>query len=352
MLAAGAFVWYRTDTGFTWADFVHTLAQIRLPWLAAASAAILATYAVRALRWEVMLRPLAPDSGLVRLIGATCIGFTAVVLFGRAGEPVRPYLIARQNKVPFSTQIAAWVVERILDLLMILVIFGIALTQVENSGLEPGPKVRVAMEAGGWLAGLTGAGCLAVLIALRLFRGRVRQRLMEALAFVPEPSRLRIETFLATFEQGMQSTRQPGAVWGLVIYTVIEWAMIAAAFLCVFRSFPALAGFRLADVIITLGFVSFGSVIQLPGIGGGMQISTVLVLTELYGASVEVASGVALLLWTVNFLLVVPLGLAWAFHEGIKWRNMSHVAEEVGGSIVPAPGPDGQRPNEHPGVEL
>jgi uncharacterized protein (TIRG00374 family) len=325
--AAAAFVLLRARSGFAWAEFQRVLTQVDGIWLALAIPAILATYGTRALRWSVMLRPLRPDADLWRLTGATCIGFTAVVLFGRAGEAVRPYLIARQNRVPFSTQVAAWVVERILDLLMILVIFGVALTQVENSGLEPGPKVRLAMEAGGWMAGLTGAACLAVLVALRLFRGRVRQRLMEAVAFLPERMRARIEQFLTAFDQGMQSTRERSAAGILLGYSVVEWVVVALAFWCVFRAFPGLDGFRLADVIIVLGFVSFGSAVQLPGIGGGMQISTVLVLTELYGAGVELASGVALVLWAVNFLVVVPLGLAWAFHEGVKWRNMSRVSD-------------------------
>ena len=54
-------------------------------------------------------------TSLWRVFSATAIGFTAVVLFGRAGEPVRPYLIAKKEGVTFSSQVAAWVVERILD---------------------------------------------------------------------------------------------------------------------------------------------------------------------------------------------------------------------------------------------
>ena len=54
----------------------------------------------------------------------------------------------------FSSQLAAWLVERILDLLMILVIFGLALSQVGRSGLQPGPQVAIAIEVGGWMAGV------------------------------------------------------------------------------------------------------------------------------------------------------------------------------------------------------
>jgi hypothetical protein len=131
-----------------------------------------------------MLRPLRSDPSLWRVFVATAIGFTAVVLFGRAGEPVRPYLIAKKEGVSFSSQVAAWLVERILDLLMVLVIFGIALTQVSRSAIQPSPRISFALQTGGYMAGFTGAACLALLLGLRQFRGRVQSRLMEALAFL------------------------------------------------------------------------------------------------------------------------------------------------------------------------
>jgi hypothetical protein len=79
------------------------------------------------------------------------------------------------------------------------------------------------------------------------------------------------------------------------------------------------------DIVIVLGFVSFGSILQIPGVGGGMQIVTILVLTQFYGVGLEAASSVALMLWLICFVMIVPLGLALAFHEGIKWRSLKHI---------------------------
>ena len=186
--AAVAFVLYRWRTsGFSWQAFVDSLRNVDWNWLALALVLILATYVGRALRWEVMLRPLRKTASFLRVLSATCIGFTAVVLFGRAGEPVRPYLIARQEGVSFSSQVAAWVVERILDILMILVIFGIALTQVSHSAIRSSPRIEVTLQAGGAAAGVTGLACLALLVGLRQFKGNVQKRLLEALSFLPAP---------------------------------------------------------------------------------------------------------------------------------------------------------------------
>ena len=169
ILAAVLFVVYRwRHSGFVWEKFVAVFSNVDWSWLSLALALILATYVGRAMRWEVMLRPLTKEVHLWSLVVATCIGFTAVVLFGRAGEPVRPYLIARKEGVSFSSQVAAWLVERILDLLMVLLIFGIALTQISRSGIQPGPHIRSALQAAGLLAGITGALSLALLLGLAL----------------------------------------------------------------------------------------------------------------------------------------------------------------------------------------
>ncbi|HEY4361645.1 MAG TPA: lysylphosphatidylglycerol synthase transmembrane domain-containing protein [Bryobacteraceae bacterium] len=325
LLAAVAFVLYRWRTsGFDIHQFAESLRNVDWAWMTGALALILLTYVGRSLRWEVMLRPLTkPD--FLGVLRATCIGFTAVVLFGRAGEPVRPYLIARNQKVSFPSQMAAWVVERILDLLMVLLIFGLALTQVSRSAVSHGPHVQHILQAGGTLAGLAGAICLALLIALRQFKGNVQTRLLESLAFLPAPLLKRFEVFFAAFGEGMQSTRSSSFTLLLVLYSAIEWMIIIGCDVCIFHAFPATAHLGLTDVVIVLGFVSFGSVLQIPGVGGGMQIVTVLVLTEFYGISLEAASSVALTLWLVSFVVIVPVGLILAFHEGIKWRNLRHI---------------------------
>lgn len=328
--AALAFVVYRWRTsGFSWQAFTGSLRNADWNWLTLSLILILFTYLGRALRWEVMLKPLAKRPNLLGILEATCIGFTAVVLFGRAGEPVRPFLIARKEGVSFSSQVAAWVVERILDILMILLIFGIALTQVSHSAIQPSPRIKGILQAGGAAAGVTGAVCLILLAGLRQFRGRMQQRLLDALAFLPAKAQERIGTFLAAFGEGMQSTRRGSSTLLLLLYSMLEWIVIAGCFLSVFRAFPATAGLGFTDIVIVLGFVSFGSILQIPGLGGGMQIVTVLVLTEFYGIGLEAASSIALVLWLISFVAIVPVGLALAFHEGIKWRSLKHIGTEL-----------------------
>ena len=51
-------------------------------------------------------------------------------------------------------------------------------------------------------------------------------------------------------------------------------------------------------------------------------------LTEFFGVGIEAASGIALVLWIVTFVAIVPIGLVLAFREGIQWRNLRHLEPE------------------------
>ncbi len=134
-----------------------------------------ATYYGRALRWAVFLKPLKAHPSIRNLLSATVIGFAAVTLFGRPGELVRPYLIAVKERVPVSSQFAAWFLERIFDLLMALLIFGFALTRVHASGAHVGPRLAGVLAVGGRLAALAAVVLLAVLLSLRHFAEPIRR---------------------------------------------------------------------------------------------------------------------------------------------------------------------------------
>ena len=77
------------------------------------------------------------------------------------------------------------------------------------------------------------------------------------------------------------------------------------------------------------GFVAFGSIVQIPGIGGGMQVASVVVLTELFGLDLASATGAAVLIWLSMYVFVTPFGILLAIHEGVKWKEISHLKPET-----------------------
>ncbi len=328
-LLTGVVLYRWRSTPFQWHKFFATLTAVDWHWLAASIVLMLLTYIGRALRWEVMLRPLRPKSSFKGLCSATVIGFTAVVLLGRAGELVRPYLIALKERVSFSSQMASWLLERILDTIIVLLIFGVGLTKIPDRGLHLSPGLEWFVRAGGYIIASICGICGVFLVVFRNFSEAAQSRILGALTFLPESSFRKVEKTLTAFSQGMQSTRNHGFLLLLILYTLLEWSVIIAAYYALFQAFSATSSLGLIDTLIFVGFVSLGSIVQIPGIGGGVQVATVVVLTEIFGLSLEASSGLALLIWVLSFVIVVPFGLLSAFHEGINWNKFKHLPEDV-----------------------
>lgn len=314
---------------FDWKLAGGTFTRIHWPWVALSLVPIGGTYWGRALRWAVFLKPLKPHPSMRNLLSATVLGFTAITLFGRPGEFVRPYLIARKEKVPVSSQVAAWVLERIFDLLMALLLFAFALTRVQTSGLHVGEKLSWVLGAGGKLGGALGVAILLVLLSLRHFAEPLRLRLLGALHHLPPKRSAGVEKIVNALFQGVESMRSDASLVLVLVYSTLEWVLICLCYWCLAQSFAGIVNLGLIDVLILMGFVSFGSIVQIPGVGGGMQVVSVLVLTELFGIRLELASAFAVFLWITTFVAIVPLGLFVAVKEGLDLHSLRRIGREA-----------------------
>jgi uncharacterized protein (TIRG00374 family) len=115
ILAVLVYLQYRHFRSFDWPTFwsqTHRINKLRVLY---AIALIYFAYLLRAIRWKVFLRPVRPNATVTELVSPTLIGFAGLAVLGRAGEFIRPYLIARRMDLPFSSQLAVWAVERIFD---------------------------------------------------------------------------------------------------------------------------------------------------------------------------------------------------------------------------------------------
>jgi uncharacterized protein (TIRG00374 family) len=318
-----------SQRSFDWRLAATSFQRLDWRWIALSVIPIFGTYYGRALRWAVFLKPQRPKPSIAKLLAATVIGVTAVTLFGRPGEFVRPYLIARKEQLPVTSQFAAWALERIFDLLMALLVFAFALSRVQSSGVDLGPKLSWVLTFGGQIVGVLGVGVLVILLSLRHFAEPARMRLLRALHRLPERHVARVERLIDAVFLGVESMRSDGALFLVFVYSVAEWVLICACYWCLAKAFTGIVNLSLVDVLILTGFVSFGSIVQIPGVGGGTQVVTVLVLTEMFGIRLELATAFALLLWILTFVAIVPVGLLVALKEGLNWHSLRHLGDEV-----------------------
>src|SRR5207245_474484 len=87
----------------------------------------------RAIRWRTLLTPLTKAS-LREVWIATCVGFAAVLMIGRAGEIVRPVVLPmRDPRVRPAASIVTIMIERLYDTMTVVVMFGLNLFWHERS---------------------------------------------------------------------------------------------------------------------------------------------------------------------------------------------------------------------------
>ena len=132
-----------------------------------ASSLVYSAYVLRALRWKLFLKPVRPKVKVLALVPPMMIGFTGLALLGRAGEFIRPYLVARRANLPFSSQLAVWAVERTFDVgaFAVLIVLAIFLPSALQS--IPHPEYYRQFRNAGFvlILGVSVAAAAAVLIS-------------------------------------------------------------------------------------------------------------------------------------------------------------------------------------------
>ena len=327
---AAAVSWQRLKS-FDWSAFAAVYRSIHWGWMTISAALVLGTYVARVIRWQMMIRPLAPEASAVRIFKATAIGFTSLVLLGRPGEVVRPWLIAKSEGVPFSSQMATWFLERVFDLLAVLALFGFGLYAYDPGGRNVSPAIQWVLNTGGLTVAVMATACLVILFFAGKSKEVVTERLTGALEVVPEPWRERVQGLAASFTSGMACCRKTSDVVALLGITALEWFVITGGTVFFFRAFPATAHMTNMDTVVYLGFVAFGSIVQIPGIGGGVQVAGTVVLSQLFGLGAAEAAGIAVANWLVGWVSILPIGLYLAAAEGIRWQSLRRISEELEG---------------------
>ncbi|MGA8406616.1 MAG: lysylphosphatidylglycerol synthase transmembrane domain-containing protein [Candidatus Acidiferrales bacterium] len=326
ILAALIYLQFRTWRGFDWAAFWSQTGQVHMLNIIYALALNYLAYVLRAFRWKIFLRPVRENAKVIDLLAPTFIGFTGLAILGRPGELIRPYLIARKEDLPFSSQLAVWAVERIFDLgAFALLLLAAIFFAVGPRELAYYSRIRT----GGFvLAGLV--TILAVVAEVINLKGYAAADWIEK-EFSHWPSKLAQRTALRIreFRSGLNAIHGVPSLIQLILASVLMWLTIALAFQQVTHSYTALElQIPISNVIVLMGSSIVGSLIQLPGVGGGSQLATIAALERVFNASHEVAASCGILLWLVTFVSVIPLGLLLAHKERLSFRKLSEVSQQ------------------------
>jgi uncharacterized protein (TIRG00374 family) len=315
--------------GFRWSEVAASIRHANLSYMLLAIATIFVCYAVRALRWIRFSRALGP-SGFWSVYASTLMGFSCVFLLGRAGEPVRPVLIARKESLSMPGMFGVYFLERIFDIAASVVLAGVALLLFEKQGIDSARGshlITVARSTGVVLF----IGLVAVVIFLVYFRYHGGEWLSRRLQHPDWRTgwRARLAALLEGFSDGLQAVRTWGDLGALIGYSTIHWLLVIVVYFCIERAFGGdLAMISIGGTVLVLAFTLVGSAVQLPGVGGGAQVATFLVLTVAFDIAKEPAATMAVTVWLVSFASCCLAGIPLLFREGLSMSDLRRITRE------------------------
>lgn len=297
--------------------------------LLAAVATTMSSYLVRAYRWGAFLDPIKRSSLWVLFVGQV-LGFCSIYLVGRPGEFVRPAYIARKVGVPITSMVAIWVLERVYDTVMLVLIFAAALY---FSALEPAAaranSIQTHLNEAGLVMFVVTTILVLSLIYFRLRAETVRPWLVHKAHFLGPRAQHHIDHFLHSFAEGLKVIHSWKDLTASGVSTLVLWVMNVSVFFFTFRSLGGdLAQLSWFAAALGVFFAVMGLMIQFPGIGGGYQVGIIVALTELFSVGVEAATGAAILIWIIVAAPCLALGAVLLVHEGLTFRKLKAIAEE------------------------
>jgi len=315
---------------FRWDDVWQSFRNLRFSYLLLAAAMIFASYLLRSLRWRKFLYPIKTVR-IGNLLVGTLVGFSAVALLGRPGELVRPWLIARKEKLTVSSQAAAWTLERVLDSLTVSGFLGLALYFASTRGGFPEGQEQLLenFRRGGLVL-----FCGSVVFGIAISQFQQRRNLIGSLVAwlgrpLPDAMQLQLAKMTQSFADGLASIGSLRNLLFCAAYSFLVWLSVAVAFWSVFQALgDPVSRLGLSAAVLVIMATTVGSVVQLPGVGGGQQVAITFTLTRLFEVPLAMAATAAVLLWGVAFLLVLIPGLPLAAHEGLTWKRLRSVSKE------------------------
>jgi uncharacterized protein (TIRG00374 family) len=319
--AVTVFFSYLALRGVDFGGVGRALAHSNYGWLVPALAAFgLATLA-RALRWHALFPPERRPP--LRAVGnAMLVGYLFNnILPARAGEAARVVTLRQRAGTAPAEAVGTVVVERVFDLLSILLIFFAAQPWLPH----------VSWFGTAALAGIGLAAALAaVIVVLVVYGDRPVRFLARPLGRLPLLSAERVERASADLVSGLSGLHRPSVAFLGFFWSLAAWLLSSLSAWLVTYAFGLHLGFD-AGILCSVA-VGLAMVLPAPPASVGVFEAAALLALNAYGISNTGALPYALVLHVVNFVPFVVLGGIALHFNAIHLRRAARKEPLVVGS--------------------
>ena len=282
---------------------------------------------IRAWRWQVLVSPVKKVSAQLSF-SAMMIGYLGNNIFPlRAGEFMRMYVAAKRGDMAMSSSLAVIVVERVLDMLMLLVMFTLSLLLFPLPGFFRNAGIII----------LIATLCFTAFLILLVVK-KEKAISIAALFLKIAPTRIKekILKIISDFSNGLEIFRRSERYLLVLGWTLFMWSIYViiiyfslSFFNLIQPDYPLIYKTPWITAIVILTVTTAG--IGIPSAPGavGTYHGMCLFGMQLFGVSSEIGMCYAILMHLANFFPMTVIGTYCLIKEGIKLTELSGVARKA-----------------------
>ncbi|MGB1445013.1 MAG: lysylphosphatidylglycerol synthase transmembrane domain-containing protein [Flavobacteriaceae bacterium] len=245
----------------------------------------------RAYRWNFMLHPLGYRPRLINNILAIFITYIANLGVPRSGELFRATVMQTYEGIPFEKSFGTIIAERAIDLLMLLLTIGLALSLesdmiyslLEEKAIDP------------WS-----------LAAVLLIGGGAFYFIFQQIKKTQHPVAVKIIALFNGLSEGFLTIVRMEKKWAYLFHTLFIWVMYIAMFYMIKFSLPETYSLGFEPLLI--GFIVGALAISATNGGIGIYPFSVSLVLISYGISKEASLAFGWIMWTAQTVMVLLFG--------------------------------------------
>lgn len=302
-LGIGALLLFLTFRNIDLAHAWEQIGQANFTFVAGSLLVSLFSHFLRAVRWKMLLKPAGYATGTYHTFAAVMVGYMANNAVPRLGEVSRCSMLLKSDQVPFPVSIGTVVLERVIDVLVMGLLIGIAFLLEYDHLMEivaqtMGASSSSGMSAGRyWILAALGVAGLAGVYLIRKNYQRIRTL----------PVAGKVLDFAEGLWKSLLGIFKLENPWLFIAITLLIWlCYVAQYYVCFFAlEVTSSLSFYFAFMIMILGGI--GIVLPVPGGVGAFHFFCQLTFI-VFGYSEQSGANYALLIHTSQYLMLIAVG--------------------------------------------
>ena len=278
---------------------------------------------LKAIRWRIILQSIGSFS-VAEVTPAMMIGFAGNnVLPSHLGELIRTIIFSQRFACPLSGVFTTILVERIFDVIAILVLYEIGIVMISSA-----PEV---LKIGAWFFAALLAGIILAITLMLWKPGFVFDLWVFFGKFLSTSIQEKGRNIINNVITALSALKSPTQVSALIILSFIKWPLIGGILWLSLYAYGLQISLPLAFIV--LGVLILATTIPTaPGYIGAIQAAFVFTLTP-FGISEEIAFASSVLFLVSQWLPVTVVGACCFINSGLHLfevrRDIEVIEEET-----------------------